>query len=98
VSTSFYGRGAGFRRDCFGVGSIQSMKELTPQAFAKKWAEASLSERASYQQRFLDLCAMLGQSAPAEAQWLFLHVREGRRGDWRQGFRPGSRTLTLSWM
>jgi type II restriction/modification system DNA methylase subunit YeeA len=43
------------------------MKELTPQAFAKKWAEASLSERASYQQHFLDLCAMLGQPAPAEA-------------------------------
>src|SRR5918912_3668391 len=43
------------------------MKELTPQAFAKKWAEASLSERASYQQHFLDLCAMLGQPTPAEA-------------------------------
>ena len=43
------------------------MKELTPQAFAKKWAGASLSERASYQQHFLDLSAMLGQLAPAEA-------------------------------
>ena len=38
-----------------------------PQAFAEKWAGAALSERASYQQHFLDLCAMLGAPAPAEA-------------------------------
>src|SRR5215213_6730469 len=43
------------------------MEGLTPQAFAKKWAGTTLSERASYQQHFLDLCAMLGQPAPAEA-------------------------------
>ena len=43
------------------------MASLTPQAFAKKWAGAALSERASYQQHFLDLCAMLGASAPADA-------------------------------
>ncbi len=40
---------------------------LTAQAFAKKWADVALSERASYQQHFLDLCAMLGQPAPADA-------------------------------
>ncbi len=40
---------------------------LTPQAFAKKWAGAALSERASYQQHFLDLCDVLSQPAPAEA-------------------------------
>jgi hypothetical protein len=39
---------------------------LTPQEFAKKWS-AALSERASYQHHFLDLCAMLGPPAPAEA-------------------------------
>ncbi len=39
---------------------------LTPQAFAKKWAGTELSERASYQQHFLDLCAMLDQPAHAE--------------------------------
>jgi len=39
---------------------------LTPQEFAKKWEVAALSERSSYQQHFLDLCAMLGQPAPAE--------------------------------
>jgi hypothetical protein len=39
------------------------MAVLTPQKFAKKWACVALSERSSYQQHFLDLCAMLG--APA---------------------------------
>lgn len=43
------------------------MAALTPQDFAKKWAAASLSERSSYQQHFLDLCAVLGQPSPAEA-------------------------------
>ena len=42
------------------------MRGLTPQAFTKKWSEAALSERSSYQQHFLDLCAMLGQPTPAE--------------------------------
>jgi hypothetical protein len=39
---------------------------LTPQAFAEKWAGAAQSERASYQQHFLDLCAVVGAPAPAE--------------------------------
>ncbi len=42
------------------------MATLTPQDFADKWARATLSERASYGQHFLDLCAVLGQPAPAE--------------------------------
>lgn len=40
---------------------------MNPQAFAVKWAGAELSERASYQQHFLDLCAMLKVPVPAEA-------------------------------
>ena len=43
------------------------MAELTPQAFAQRWSQSTLSERASYQQIFLDLCKMLGQKGPAEA-------------------------------
>ena len=42
------------------------MVTLTPQAFAEKWANTALSERASYQQHFLDLCAMLGAPALVE--------------------------------
>ena len=37
------------------------MARHTPQAFAEKWSKAALSERASYQQHFLDLYAMLNQ-------------------------------------
>ncbi len=33
------------------------MTVLTPQEFATKWAGVALSERSSYQQHFLDLCA-----------------------------------------
>ena len=43
------------------------MASLTPQAFARRWSEAALSERSSYQQHFLDLCEMLGAPKPAEA-------------------------------
>jgi type II restriction/modification system DNA methylase subunit YeeA len=43
------------------------MDTLTPQEFAERWGRAALSERASYQQHFLDLCRMLGQPTPAEA-------------------------------
>jgi hypothetical protein len=42
------------------------MATLTPQAFAQRWGESTLSERASYQQHFLDLCEMLGALKPAE--------------------------------
>lgn len=43
------------------------MLKPIPQAFAEEWAGTALSERAAYQQQFLDLCAMLDASAPAEA-------------------------------
>jgi len=40
---------------------------LTPEAFIRKWTAASLSERSAAQQHFLDLCALLGEATPAEA-------------------------------
>jgi hypothetical protein len=40
---------------------------LTPQAFAKRCGESTLSERSSYQQHFLDLCEMLGAPKPGLA-------------------------------
>ncbi len=43
------------------------MVELTPQAFAEKWSKSTLSEKSASQQHFLDLCRMLGQPTPAEA-------------------------------
>ena len=40
---------------------------MTPEHFIKKWTAADLSERSAAQQHFLDLCALLGELTPAEA-------------------------------
>ena len=40
---------------------------MTPQQFIAKWHRANLSERSACQQHFLDLCELLGQPKPAEA-------------------------------
>jgi len=40
---------------------------MTPQHFIAKWRQANLSERSACQQHFLDLCELLGQPKPAEA-------------------------------
>ncbi len=46
---------------------------MTPQQFIAKWQRVHLSERSACQQHFLDLCELLGQPKPAEAdpegQW-----------------------------
>ena len=43
------------------------MPALTLQAFIERWKAAELSERASYQQHFIDLCRLLGEPTPVEA-------------------------------
>jgi len=40
---------------------------MTPQQFIAKWRDVTLSERSARQQHFLDLCELLGQPKPAEA-------------------------------
>jgi len=40
---------------------------VTPDQFIKKWMAAHLSERSAAQQHFLDLCQLLGEPTPAEA-------------------------------
>ncbi len=40
---------------------------MTPQQFIAKWRNVTLSERSACQQHFLDLCELLGQPKPAEA-------------------------------
>jgi type II restriction/modification system DNA methylase subunit YeeA len=40
---------------------------MTPQQFITKWRRTKLSERAAAQEHFLDLCELLGQPKPAEA-------------------------------
>ena len=44
-----------------------TIPRVTPQQFVSKWSKADLSERSAYQQHFLDLCELLGQAKPADA-------------------------------
>ncbi len=39
----------------------------TAEQFVAKWSKVELSERAASQEHFLDLCRLLGQPTPAEA-------------------------------
>ncbi len=56
---------------------------MTPPQFIAKWQRASSSERTACQQHFLDLCELLGQPKPAEADpdGRLVHLRERRRHD-----------------
>ncbi|MVS97723.1 class I SAM-dependent DNA methyltransferase [Devosia marina] len=40
---------------------------MTPEAFIAKWQNSKIKERAAAQEHFLDLCRMLGEQTPAEA-------------------------------
>jgi hypothetical protein len=40
---------------------------VTPQQFIAKWQRVNLTERSASQQHFLDLCDLLSQPKPAEA-------------------------------
>ena len=40
---------------------------MTPGAFIAKWRAAELKERSAAQEHFIDLCRLLGESTPAEA-------------------------------
>lgn len=40
---------------------------MTPQEFTSKWSDSVLKERAGAQEHFIDLCRMLGEKTPAEA-------------------------------
>ena len=40
---------------------------MTPHAFITKWRASELKERSASQEHFLDLCRLLGEPTPAEA-------------------------------
>jgi hypothetical protein len=40
---------------------------VTPQQFAKKWKASTLKERSAAQEHFIDLCHLIGEKTPAEA-------------------------------
>jgi hypothetical protein len=43
------------------------MGSMTPDEFVQKWSRTDLSERAASHEHFLDLCHLLDQPTPAEA-------------------------------
>src|ERR1700694_3878378 len=45
----------------------QLERPMTPQQFAKKWKASTLKERSAAQEHFIDLCRMIGEQTPAEA-------------------------------
>ncbi|HEY7087802.1 MAG TPA: hypothetical protein VH518_06905, partial [Tepidisphaeraceae bacterium] len=40
---------------------------MTPDEFVEKWSPSQLTERAASQEHFIDLCRLIGQPTPAEA-------------------------------
>ena len=55
---------------------------LSPQEFVAKWRHATLKERSAAQSHFNDLCALLGQPTPAEAdpagRWFTFEAGAGK--------------------
>lgn len=43
-----------------------ALNQMTPLAFIRKWKGASLTERQSAQEHFIDVCALLGHPTPTE--------------------------------
>ena len=50
-----------------GTSAPRGGDHLTPQDFADRWGRSNLTERAAAQPHFMDLCRMLGQPTPPEA-------------------------------
>ena len=70
---------------------------MTPTEFIKKWKAANLKERSAAHEHFLDLCKLLGEQTPAEAdpegEWYCfergaskLSGGEGWADVWKRGF------------
>ncbi len=72
------------------------MPTMTPQAFIAKWKPVTVSERASAQEHFVDLCGMLGHptplaSDPDGSHFTFekgVHTTDGRQG-WADVWKKG---------
>jgi hypothetical protein len=75
----------------------RTLRSMTPTEFAAKWSGVTTGERASAQSHFLDLCAMLGEPGPTQADptgsWYAFEKGAGKLagGDgfadvWKRGF------------
>lgn len=56
---------------------------MTPEAFIRKWRDVQTKERAAAQEHFIDLCRLLGEPTPNEAD---------PAGDWYAFERGAQRT------
>jgi hypothetical protein len=76
---------------------VATNPQLTPAEFARKWRGIQTGERASAQSHFMDLCRMLGEPTPHEAdptgEWFALGKGAGKLGGgegfadvWKRGF------------
>jgi hypothetical protein len=59
-------------------------RDMTPSAFIRKWTASNLKERSAAQDHFIDLCRLLDEPTPAEAD---------PDGEW-YGFERGASKLT----
>src|SRR5687768_295884 len=69
---------------------------MTPQQFAKKWKASSLKERSGAQEHFIDLCRLVDEETPAEADpkgtWYGFErgaLKTGGGGGWADVWRRG---------
>ena len=69
---------------------------MTPAEFVKKWSDSQLRERQASQEHFLDLCRLLGEPTPAEADPLGEHycfergaAKTGGGDGWADVWRKG---------
>ena len=46
---------------------VRLSRRMTPHAFIEKWRASQLKERSASQEQFIDLCHLLGEPTPAEA-------------------------------
>jgi hypothetical protein len=46
---------------------LAQSETVTPQAFVSKWRAAEIGERQAAQSHFIDLCRVLGQPSPTDA-------------------------------
>ena len=69
---------------------------MTPAEFVEKWRSATLKERSSAQEHFIDLCHLLGEPTPAEADpegtWYAFEAgatKSGGGNGWADVFKRG---------
>ncbi len=73
---------------------------MTPYEFATKWEQANLSESAGSQEHFLDICRLVGEATPAEADPngdFFTFEKSLKKESGRGGFADVWRENCFAW-